>query len=430
MPQPYNYSLNVPNPAQALTQGLQTGVELGEVQAQAQLRNQQAQALQAKAQRQQQFQQVLGGLGGNPSAKQLSGVLTQFPEMSGLLKESYDRLSTGEQKERTSQASSVYAAVLAGDTNLAKQQLSEYATAYRNAGREDDAKALEAKAKLIELHPEAAERGISLWLAENMGPEKFADTFGELQDQRRATSKEGVELTKAEADAKTAAVKAGFAESDAAADLQKKGWDISKIQNDIAVSRQNSRIAAMTAMAAKEGNQLKREELQLKIDEAKEKRDTTVRTRAADVEAARATTDNLLSSIDDLFKVPLGYLQNVTGPIDSKTPTLSTESAKVEKLLENIQNQVALGNLDKLKGPTSDRDLVFLKAAIRSLDPAQGAESLLKNAREVQRIMLKTRANLTTKYGVPETTPDTPSAALDPNSDDVNALVSGATGQR
>ncbi len=426
MPQPYNYSLNVPNPADALTRGLQTGVQIGEVQAQTALRNQQAQALQAKAQRQQQFQQAIGGLGANPSAKQLSGLLVQFPEMSNLFKESYDRLDKQEQTERTSQASSVYSAVLAGDNDLAKSQLTEYATAYRNAGREDEAKALETKAKLIDLHPDAAEKGIALYLAQTMGPEKFAETFGKLQDQRRATSKEGAELSKVEAEAKSAAAKAQFADSEAVLDLQKKGWDIEKIQNDIGVSRQNVKIATMNAALARETNDLKKQELKLKIDDAKEKRDATVRTRQADAEAGRAVTDNLISSVDELLKVPLGDLKAITGTYDSKTPTLLPGSAKLEGLLETIQNQVALGNLDKLKGPTSDRDIVFLKAAIRNLKQNQGAESLRKNLEEIKRLSLKSRGQFATRYGVPETTPDTPSAASGADSDETNRLVGGA----
>lgn len=428
MPQPYNYALNVPNPADSLTRGLQTGVQLGEVKAQAQARDQQTQALQTKASRQQQFQQAIGSLGANPSAKQLSGLLVQFPEMANAYKESYDRLSGEEQKERTSQAASVYSAALAGDNELALSQIKEYAAAYRNSGREDDAKALDAQAKLIELHPEAAEKGLSLYLAQTMGPEKFAETFGKLQDQRRATSVEDANLTKAEAEAQSAAVKAGFAESEAVQGLAKQGWDIAKIQNDIGVSRQNVKIATMNAALAKETNDLKKQELQLKIDDAKEKRDATVRNRQADAEGARAVTDNLLNSVDQFLQLPVGDIEAITGAFDTKTPTFSTKSARIETMLESIQNQVALGNLDKLKGPTSDRDIAFLRTAIQSLDPKQGADSLLKQMREIKRLMLKARTNITAKYGVPETTPDTPAAAQHPDSDDINALVRGAQG--
>ncbi len=428
MPQPYNYSLNVPNPASALTQGLQTGVEFGNVRAQVELRNQQAAQLQAQTQRRQQFQQALGALSSNPSAKQLTTLLVQYPEMSDMLKEGYTRLSAEEQKERTSQASSVYSAVLAGDNDLAKEQLTEYATAYRNAGREEDAKALEAKIKLIDLHPEAAERGISLWLANAMGPEKFAETFGKLQDQRRATATEKADLTIKEKQAEQEVVKSKWAERLAQQQVNLNDAQLRNLAIEPEFKRANLRILTLQADLAKETNALKKQELQGKLEDAQIARDEKVRTRIADARTGAASIDNLLNTAEELLRTPIGVVRDVTGTVDSKLPTFGEEEAAFEEKLETLSSQAFLSQIPTLKGmgALSNAEGEQLRKALTNLSTRQGQKALFKNLQEAQRLMLKARESLTTKYGVDLGTPDTPNAALDPNSPELDALVRGA----
>ncbi len=431
MPQPYNYSLNVPNPADALTKGLQTGVQIGEVQAQTQARNAATQAAQAKAARQQEFQQALTSVGKDPSAKQLSGLLVQFPEMSNLFKESYDQLDKTEQQERTSQASSVYSAVLAGDNDLAKKQLGEYAAAYRNAGREDDAKALEAKAKLIDLHPEAAEKGISLWLAQAMGPEKFAETFGKLQDDRRKTATEGADLTKAEAEAQSAVVKSKWAESDAVRAANLSDQQLLNLQLEPEFKRANLRILTLQAQQAKETNTLKREELQSKLDDAQLARDEKLRTRVDAARTGAADLDSFISSIDDVLKQPTGFFSganSATGPVFSKVLTLDSRTSDYEEMIQGLGSKAFLTKIASLRGtgPISNIEGEKAQKALANLDLRQSLPQLVKNLNIARDAVLKMRGEIETRYGVPTSTPDTPAAALDPNGDDTNALVRAA----
>lgn len=431
MPQPYNYALTVPNPTQALTQGLQAGAAIGDIKAQATARDAAAQAAQAKAQRTQQFQQALVGIGANPTAKQLSGLLVQYPEMSELFKESYSRLSTEEQKERTSQASSVYTAVLAGDTDLAKNQLNEYAAAYRNAGREDDAKALEAKAKLIDLHPEAAERGVSLWLANAMGPEKFADTFGKLQDQRRARNKEGAELTKAEAEAQEAVIKTNFAERVAQAGLNLTEQQTRNLYLDGEFKRANTKVLVTQAKFDSETNPLKKRKLQGEVDAAQAAVDEKLRTRVADAKGAAAAIDNGIDTAEKLLQTDastFGALRRATGPAAALTPTMTQSTAQFEERIKTLQSQVFLSQVAQLKGlgALSNAEGEKLDKALTSLSLRQGADSLLENLHEVQRLMLIARDNVSTRYGIALGTPNTPAAASHPDSDETNALVGGA----
>ncbi len=425
MPEPYNYALNVPNPTQAVLQGVQLAGGLAETRA-AQTK---AAAVQLETDRRKAFNADVAKIAANPTAAGYASLAARYPESAAVLKESYGLLSAEEQKERITQASSVYSALSAGEYEFAQETLTKQAEAYRAAGREKDAKQLEDLAKLVELSPETAQTTAGLYLATNMGAEKFVEGFSKLEAERRTTAGEAAELTKKEADAKTAAARAKFADSEAALDLQKKGWDITKIQNDIQVARENSRIAALNADIAKEGNELKKKDLELRRDEFSQKRDQLVRERSAAATTARATADNLINSVDELLNMSavevfeLGSngtrtkklvanddLKRVTGTYDSKTPTFREKSGNIEKKLENIRSQIALGNVDKLTGSISDKDLVILKESLQALDTSITGDELVKSLSEVRRLTLKARENISTKYGIPETVPDTASA--------------------
>jgi hypothetical protein len=256
-----------------------------------------------------------------------------------------------------------------------------------------------------------------------MGPEKFTETFTKLQNEQRSAEKAPFELTEAQAKAQKAAVDAKFAESNAATDLQKKGWDITKIQEDIKVAKENSRIAALNAATSREGNQLKKVELATKLQEAHDKRDELVRTKAADVESARGNMDNMLNTADRILKTPMGVVGAAAGPISSRMPTTSQDTADFEALVETLGSQSFLAQIPNIKGmgALSNAEGEKLQAALQNFSLKQSPEHLLENVKEAQRLILKGRANLTKRYGVPEVIPDTPAAA--PSGNEIDALL-------
>lgn len=83
MAQPYDYSINIPNPTTGFLQGMQIGQELRK-------REVDAQKAEAAAQRAQLFRQRLTELQNNPSPDQIDKLYFEFPEM----KEQLDVFST------------------------------------------------------------------------------------------------------------------------------------------------------------------------------------------------------------------------------------------------------------------------------------------------------------------------------------------------
>lgn len=427
--QPYNYMLNVPDPTQSVMGGMQTALNLANVASQRNLAEQKALEIQQAREKQAAMEAELGQLSQNPTPSALASMMVKYPQLSEQFKRTYDVLNTEQQQSRLGQASQVYAALQAGKPEIAQQLLSEQAGAYRNSGMERDAKVLEDLGKLIEMNPKTAITSTGLFLASAMGPEKFTETFTKLETERRSAEKAPFELTEAQAKAQKAAVEAKFAESNAALDLQKKGWDITKIQEDIKIAKQNASIAALNAQIAREGNQIKRQEMGLKLQELQDKRDTAVREKTADVEAARTNMDNMLNTADRILATPIDVVGSAAGPVSARMPTLSQKTADFEALVETLGSQSFLAQIPNIKGmgALSNAEGEKLQAALQNFSLKQSPERLLENVREAQRLILKARGNVSKRYGVPDKVPDTPAAQ--PSASDIDALVKKYGGQ-
>jgi len=350
-------------------------------------------------------------------------MMVKYPSLSENFKRTYDVLSTEQKDSRLGQATQVYAALQSGKPEIAQQLLTEQATAYRNSGQEREAKTLEDLGVLIKTSPETAKTSTGLFLASAMGPDKFTETFTKLQGEQREAELQPSKLTESQAKAQKAAVEAKFAESGAVLDLQKKGWDITKIQEDIKIAKQNASIAALNAQIAREGNQIKREENQLKLQDMVQKRDEAVRTKAADLESARTNMDNMLNTADRILKTPIGVIGSAAGPVSSRMPTLSQDTADFEALVETLGSQSFMAQIPNIKGmgALSNAEGDKLQAALQNFSLKQSPERLLENVKEAQRLVMKARKNMTARAGLPETIPDTP--AVSTSGGDIDALV-------
>lgn len=416
MPAPYNYAINIPDPTQSVMSGIQGA--LGVASMQAKVAEQQRAAEQQAA-----LQADLGIVAKNPTPSALASIMAKYPQLSEQFKRTYDVLNTEQQQSRLGQATQVYSALQAGKPEVAQQLLTDQATAYRNSGLEKEAKTLDDLGMLIKTSPETAKTSTGLFLASTMGPEKFTETFTKLQTEQRAAERAPSELSEQQAKAQKAAVEAKFAESNAVVDLQKKGWDITKIQEDIKIAKENARIAALNASISREGNVLKRQEMGLKLEEMKQKRDEAVRAKVADVESARSSMDNMLNTADRILKTPIGVVESATGPISARMPTLSEDTSDFESLVETLGSQAFMAQIPNIKGmgALSNAEGEKLQAALQNFNLKQSPKRLMENVREAQRLILKARKNVAERAGVPERVPDTPQAA--PSSGEIDALL-------
>lgn len=403
MVQPIDYlsQLQMPDIGANFIGGLATG------QAVKQQQQQKAQAEQYSA----DLQAYLAA----PNAQAAAAMTAKYPAQREAFKQAWDIQSKDQQDANFRAGTQVYSAIQNGRPDVAAQVLDENITAMENAGQ--DATPLKTIRETLQRDPKTTGAQIGLTLAA-LEPDRWSKVATEMREAEQAPA----ELSEKQAKAQKAAVDAKFAESMAVQDLAKAGWDIAKIQNDIGISRQNSQIAAMNAGLKRETNDLKRMELQQKVQEAQLKRDTGVREKAAQVESERSQIDNLLSTADKFLKTPVGVISSAAGPISSQLPTVDSDTADLEELVDVLGNQVTMSRIGEMKGVLSDSDLKVLRSSLQGLSLRQSPERLIENVKEAQRLMLKARSGLSEKYGVPDVIPDRPALESQPASSGFKVL--------
>jgi hypothetical protein len=424
---PIDYTLQgVQSPFQALAQGMQFGAGLAQAQAQRQqfeaqaaLAQQKAEAERIALERQRQIGTAMSALIANPNrtAQDYEAVAVMLPEKEAAsLRANFEMRTKEQQGKDLGFAMQTMSAFDAGSPDVGLRLLREKAQAERNSGREDQAKAYETWASIAEQNPQAASATIGTLVSRLPGGKEAIEGYAKVRDQQRAQIKFPIEMAKSEAEAKSAAVAAKFAESKAVRELEEKGWNIAKLQNDIEVSKQNVRIATLQAQLAKESNDLKRREVEAKITEAQDKRDTTIREKAADLEAARFNVDNMLNTATRIINTPKSVIGAAAGPISARIITTSQATADLEELVTTLGSQSFLAQIPNIKGmgQLSNAEGEKLQAALQNFSLRQSPERLIENVKEAQRLLTKARKNMTARAGLPESAPDVPAAGGPP----------------
>lgn len=415
---PINYLQNQPD----LGTSLMESIQLGNAVRQARQGRQQEQEAEA-------YKTELKTALGSNDPKSFAALAVKYPKQGAGLKQAWEMLSEEQRKAELGAGQNAWYAINSGRPDVAIGIVDEQVTAMKNAGK-DPAK-LTALRAAIERDPGRASQTLSMFLS-TVAPKEFAENLTKLGAERRNEEDQPAKLEKlrAEADehkskAASAAVAARFAESNAVEDLKKKGWDITKIQEDIKTARENSRIALMNVAIGKERNAINRDELKLKRDEAVAKRDEHVRTQAAEVTTARNGIDNFLNTADKIIGTPLNVMNSAMGPTNQRLPTVFQSTADFEALMENFDAQAFISQLPSMKGlgALSDAEGKRLSSALQSFSLKQSPPKLLENVKEAQRLMQKARKNIATRYGVPDNIPDTPAAAKSTTPEEVQAIL-------
>jgi hypothetical protein len=247
---PINYAIDVQSPFEAALSGFKVGQAGAEMQAQAQAREQAANA-----------QAELKTLFSNPNAtaSDFARVSAMLPkDQAETVRKSFDLMSTSQQQNRLSQSGQVYAAMKSGQPEIAKNLLQQQADAFRNSGNEKDAKATETYVQLLDMNPTGAQTTIGLMMstlpggkellenvdktlstgrAEAQAPAELrqkiaaadkavADAITAQSTATNAPEKAAADAAKAKADADKAKIEATYAERNALADLKKKAADL------------------------------------------------------------------------------------------------------------------------------------------------------------------------------------------------------------
>lgn len=442
---PINYgaAFGSQDPTQAFMQGLQGAMGMRAMLTQQQAQEQAVAAAQAKAQQQAQMQADIQSVfgGGTADAKAVLGLMGRYPQLSEQYKRVYDGLSQEQQRASVGLVARVGSALRSGQPEVALKVLDEQIEAAKNSGDTQSVSALQAIRKATEIDPSfGLTTAYSLAAASGEQGQKLAEAWIKEDETRRAqelqgpavaragaeAAKAGSEAAKAGSEAQTAAVKAKYADSQAILDLQEKGWNIKALEADVDFKRQSARIAAMNAAIAREGNDLKRQELQMKLQDTLTKRDDMVREKASEAESARGNIDNMLNTIQRVLQSPalndvvgswegsVLYPNQVAAAANLLNPFTSSgdDRADAIALVENLGSQAFLSQLPNIKGmgQLSNAEGDKLQASLQNLTRKQSEKQFRASLNEAARLMTKARKNIGQRLGVPATTPDTPAA--------------------
>lgn len=406
--QPINYLSNVRDTFESAIRGYQFGSAIQQDQ-------QQQAAAQAQAEQAAAMQAELASASRDVS--KIPGLMVRYPQLAEKLKVGRDAMTEEQQRGLLAHSSEVAAALASGRPDVAVSALKTRAQALRNSGDERGAKAAEDAATWAETDPDSLLSATAIGLTSLNGGDKVVKSIIDMATERRAAAKAPAELrtaeagaSKAEADAKTAGVTAQFAESNAVKDLEKKGWDIRALQEDIDIKKQANRIAAMNAQTARLNSDTQRQELGLKIREATQKLDSTIRDKAAAAESGAGAIDNMLNTIERIKLNP--RLNDVVGGIEGRIPGVRDESVDAIALIETLGSQAFLAQIPNIKGmgALSNAEGEKLQSALQNLSRKQSETQFRANLDEASRLLKKGRETLAKSSGVPLGKPDTPAA--------------------
>ncbi len=424
----FNYMIQAPDMGQQAWAGFERGFALNEAQRKRQAEEQQAQALAAQQAQNQRIQSEFYDKIARNESPNLADVMryqqTLPPEQIKAMQASFDQLPKQAQQSELSFGAQALAAIKSGQLDTAKGIFQQKADSARNGGNEQLARYFEGMVRTVDVAPNAAASSIMTQMAVVPGGKEAIESVLKVNQAP-------AELAKAEAEASSAATAAKFAESKAVMDLRLNDAQIKKFAADSEIARMNARIAAMNAATSREGNDLKRQELALKVQEMVDKRDETMRGKVAEVEAGRSGMDNFLNTADRILSKsvdpqtgkPTSTIRAVTGPVDSRLPTIQSDVADLEALIQTMGSQAFMSQIPAMKGTGSltEKEGEKLQSSLQNLSTTQSPEQLIQNIKEAQRIILKARKNLANRYGVPDSVPDTPAAQ--PSAAEINDLI-------
>ncbi len=400
---PINYLGAMPqiDLAQSLGQGFQLGANIGAA-------SQEMEQRKLALEQAQQYKADVAALMAAPTAdkpKLAAALQLKNPKYAEGISKAFGSLNEERQKSELNDAWTLASALHSKRPDLAIKQIDARITARKNSGLPVDE--LVDMREWVEKDPDGLYGNLLLKVGGLPGGDKILTNLGTLGKENReadlhpaAVREAGAKATGAEADAQTKGVQAKYAERDAIQKYEKEGWNIKALQADIEYKKQSTRIETMKVALSRSDNDLKRKELQLKIDAAERERDSKVSEKIAQAETEIAGVTDMKDLIGTIL-ADKNSLRAVTGASAWKGAIPGTENRAMAGKIEQLVNMAAAINLDKLKGPMSDKDILFVKRISANLDRYQDEDQFEADLLKLYNIADRAESKLRTKYGAP-----------------------------
>jgi hypothetical protein len=399
MAQPFSYMLNVPDPAAAVTGGLQQGVQLASMMERADLISAQKRqtelenaALRAKAQLQADQQAAIKAFYDLPSnlrtADDYERLTATLPkEQAENIRAGFEAKSKEQQRQELLFGGRVFSALRSGDRETANTLLRQRAEASRNAGDEANARAYENAAEMAAISPDQAELFVGTTLSALPGGKDFINNVAAQSEMRTSEAMAPGKIAKAVAEGKTAEIIAATEQKMRDAEIALKGAQGTAAKAAAGASYASAKrtLRDIQHIDAMEPGQvaLLAAQTQSELAEAAKKRGEGGASGALDAgQRVLDTVSSLRGMGGGSFKV----LGDIAGPVQAKLPTLKGPSADAESAIETLKSQVFLQQIKNMKGmgALSEKEGDKLTASVANLSLTQSPERLQKNIEYIE----------------------------------------------
>lgn len=410
--QPLNYTLNVPDPSQAVIGGVQQGVQLASMmertdalaaqRRQTELENQ---ALQVKAQQAAEQRAAIAAFYDTPPEKRTPAMYERIQatapkEVAENMRASFDALTKEEQRQKLLTGAQVFSALRSGDRETANSILRKQADAARNSGDEVQAKAYENAAEMAAIAPDQAELFVGTSLAALPGGKEFLENVARQSEMRTKEAMAPGQIAKAIAEGKTAEIIANTEQKMRDAEIALKGAQTTSAKASAGASYASAKktlreIQRIDALEPGEVRKLAAEADKLEA-EAREKRGEMSAQGAVDAGQRVLDTVALLrgdtkDAQGNVQRGNFGIIKKIAGPIKGRAPTFTGPSSDAENAIATLKDQVFLSQIKQMKGmgALSEKEGDRLASSIANLSLTQSPERLQKNIEYIEETMSK-----------------------------------------
>ena len=311
--------------------------------------------------KQQEFQQVIAGLGDNPKPEQVQAAIAKNPAFAEALKPAWDILSTQQKDVKTTTLTQAFAALMSGREDAAIKVFQDQVDAARNTGDERAAAGAEGMIANIKANPIGARVGMLMTIGAVTSPENLDRFYEKGESVRRENELQQGKISKQEAEVAKILSDTNINVLSEVREGAAAGIDLTQlIANDSELKKPLQQLAVMSKKANATKKADEREKLQLEIASKKDEYQTKLRERQNEVATSMANIDMVentirqLEELGSISKIGGGDMYTVfdaaTGPLQSKIITIDPDVANFEETLNTLTSQVFLSQVSKMKG--------------------------------------------------------------------------------
>ena len=411
MPQPYDYSLNIPSPMDAFSQAFNVG-------AAGQKARYAREDREAGIARKEAETAAVDGFFAKPIGERTQEdylILGRFnPQLAELAQSQWDNLSEERQQVAFRDATQIHTALintLVGETD---PEIVDQIFARRVEGTTGDPGLhkmwIDAR-ELARTDPEAAEAMVGTRIAQLPGGKDYFLTMASISKTAREAALQPGKVKEQKLRLVELEDKIKWKQFEGFQALAEAGVDITEMVSDDPVMQsaleQISTRQNQLDLAEGANNALAAEKLTLEIQGIKDSIQEKAQTKINDVGNAMAGSVDLIEFIDEIIKYG-GDWRDESKPLHESTGsyagflwTFQQPNVNYEKMIETLKSKIYLDKVALMRGtgPLSDREGAKLETAVRSLDLRQDPETFYNNLIKIQKLAVGNQVRIQEKYG-------------------------------